>query len=185
MENQGKLEIATLGTGCFWCTEAVFLSLEGVKTVVSGYSGGHIDNPTYEEVCSKMSGHAEVIRIEFDPAVISYEDLLEVFWYSHDPTTLNRQGNDVGPQYRSAIFYHSEEQRLAAETSKAQANASGDFAQPIVTEITAFEKFYPAEDYHQKYFERVGDRNPYCIYNITPKILKVRAKFQSKIKKTT
>ncbi|MEM1320438.1 MAG: peptide-methionine (S)-S-oxide reductase MsrA [Bacteroidota bacterium] len=177
------LAIATFGNGCFWCTEAVFQSLEGVHKVVSGYSGGHVENPTYEEVCGKMTGHAEVIQITYDPAVINYEDLLEVFWYSHDPTTLNRQGNDVGPQYRSAIFYHDEEQRTIAEASLRRTDASDAWSDPIVTEITAFDRFYPAESYHQDYYNRVGARNPYCTFNITPKLMKVRRKFGTKLKR--
>lgn len=181
MENK-KLETATLGTGCFWCTEAIFQSLKGVHSVVSGYSGGHVEDPAYEEVCSKTTGHAEVVRIEYDPEVISYEELLEVFWRVHDPTTPNRQGNDVGPQYRSAIFYHDEKQKEVAERSFTETEASDLWPDPLVTEIAPLTNFYPAEDYHQKYYERVGNRNPYCTFVVSPKVNKFKKEFSSKLK---
>lgn len=164
------LETATLGAGCFWCVEAVFERLPGVKTVVSGYTGGHTKNPTYEDICTGATGHAEVTRLEFDPKVISFSEVLDVFWQSHDPTTLNRQGADVGTQYRSAIFYHSEAQKLAAEKSKKAAQA--EFRQPIVTEITAAGVFYKAENYHQDYF-RNNPGNRYCTLVIKPKLEKL------------
>jgi peptide-methionine (S)-S-oxide reductase len=171
-----------LGTGCFWCTEAIFNQLKGVHSVVSGYSGGHVENPTYEEVCAKTSGHAEVVRIEYDPEVISYEELLEVFWRVHDPTTPNRQGNDVGPQYRSAIFYHNDQQKEIAERSFLDTDESDLWPDPIVTEISPLENYYPAEDYHQKYYERIGTRNPYCTYVISPKVNKFKKEFSSSLK---
>lgn len=147
-----KTEIATFGAGCFWCVEAVFEKMPGVKSVLSGYQGGELKNPDYKEVCRGDTGHAEVVRIEFDPSVISYDALLSTFWKAHDPTQLNRQGADVGTQYRSVIFYHSEEQREAAEASKAAADKSGDFKKPIVTQIVSAEDFYEAEDYHQDFY---------------------------------
>ena len=153
VQKKMKLETATFGAGCFWCVEAVFLQLEGVHEVVSGYTGGTTVNPTYHAVCMGMTGHAEVIQLEFDPDVISYQELLEVFWHTHDATTLNRQGGDVGTQYRSAIFYHTEAQKRTAEQSKAEMDASDMWDDPIVTEITPTDVFYPAEDYHQNYFQ--------------------------------
>lgn len=166
-----KHKLATLGGGCFWCTEAVFEKLDGVKRVVSGYAGGEDPTPTYKEVCSGETGHAEVIQIEYDPDTVSFEELMEVFWLAHDPTTLNRQGNDVGTQYRSVVFYHDEEQKTAAEKSKQE--AKGMFKRPIVTEISPFEKFYPAEDYHQDYFAK-NPNNPYCNFFIPPKLEKLK-----------
>jgi len=162
-----SLGLATLGTGCFWCTEALLETLDGVKSVVSGYSGGHKANPTYKEVCAETTGHAEVVQIAFDPKAITYEELLAYFWQSHDPTTLNRQGNDVGTQYRSIILYHDDEQKAAAEKSKAAVAAS--FDDPIVTEIVKFEKFYPAEDYHHDFF-RNNPTQSYCYFVIRPKL---------------
>ena len=182
MTNQGKTALATLGTGCFWCTEAIFRELAGVHSVVSGYSGGHVEHPTYEQVCSKTTGHAECVQVSFDPDVISFADLLDIFWKVHDPTTPNRQGNDVGPQYRSAIFYHDEAQKRIAEASLAAAEAAKIWPDPIVTEISAFDIFYPAEDYHQKYFERIGTRNPYCTYVVAPKVSKFRQVFKDRLK---
>jgi peptide-methionine (S)-S-oxide reductase len=182
IENMEGLEKATLGAGCFWCVEAIFQDLAGVKKVESGYAGGHVKNPTYKEVCSGRTGHAEVIQITFDPKVISYEDILEVFWYTHDPTTLNRQGADVGTQYRSAIFYHSEAQKAIAEKSKKAADASGDFQNPIVTEIVEISNYYEAEDYHQDYYNNNGSSNGYCRVVITPKIQKFRKKYSDKLK---
>ena len=176
-------QIATLANGCFWCTEAVFTSLEGVLQVTSGYTGGKIKNPTYKEVCSGSTGHAECLQIVYDPAKISFAELLEVFWETHDPTTLNRQGNDIGTQYRSGIFYHSEEQREKAVQYKEALNKSGAFDRPIVTEITPFEIFYPAENYHQQYYELNGDSNPYCQLVIRPKLEKFRKVFKDKLKK--
>ncbi len=181
--NSNNLEIATLGTGCFWCTEAIFQNLNGVISAVSGYSGGHVENPTYEEVCGKKTGHAECVQITFDPQVISYEELLEVFWKVHDPTTPNQQGNDIGPQYRSAIFYHDELQKGIAEQSLKETDQSGLWPNPIVTEINPFEVFYQAEDYHQKYFDRVGTRNPYCTFVVAPKVNKFKKEFSGKLKK--
>ena len=172
-------EIATLAGGCFWCTEAVYQNLEGVKAVESGYIGGGLPNPTYEQVCSGTTGHAEAIRITYDPAVIGYGDLLDIFFATHDPTTLNRQGNDVGTQYRSAIFPHSPDQ--AAEAKAGIERAQADQANPIVTAIEADAPWYPAEDYHQKYWERVGDRNPYCMAVIPPKLAKLRKGFAERI----
>jgi len=178
-----KMELATFGNGCFWCTEAIFENLKGVQNVVSGYTGGHVDNPTYKQVCSGTTGHAEVIQLEYDPNVISYDELLEVFWKTHDPTTPNRQGNDVGPQYRSAVFYHSDEQREKAEKYKKELNEAGAFNAPIVTEITAFDKFYLAENYHQNYYDLNGNQ-PYCHYVIRPKLEKFEKVFKDKLKVT-
>ena len=175
------MEIATFGAGCFWCVEAVFQRLEGVESVVSGYTGGNIKNPSYKEICTGLTGHAEVIKITFDPAIISYELLLEVLWTTHDPTTLNRQGNDRGTQYRSAIYYHSEEQRLAGELSKAEV-ATQLWDDPIVTEITSAPIFYPAEDGHQNYYNQNGIV-PYCRIVINPKVAKLKSKFANKLKK--
>ena len=170
---------ATLASGCFWCTEAVVQRLRGVKSVVSGYIGGANADPTYEEVCTGRTGHAEAIRIAFDPDQISYTDLLDIFFATHDPTTLNRQGNDIGTQYRSAIFPHSPEQE--AEAKAAIARAQPDHANPIVTTIEPLAPWYPAEDYHQKYWDRVGTRNPYCIAVIPPKLAKLKAKFGERL----
>jgi peptide-methionine (S)-S-oxide reductase len=175
-----KLETATFGAGCFWCVEAVFQQLKGVHRVVSGYSGGAGENPTYEQVCTGRTGHAEVTQIAYDPDIISYEDLLYVFWRTHDPTTLNRQGADVGTQYRSVIFYHNDEQKALAEKSKAETDASGLWADPIVTEIAPFEKFYPAEDYHQNYYLD-NPNQPYCRAVIDPKVRKFRKEFQDRL----
>ena len=177
-----KFDIATFGAGCFWCTEAIFEGARGVQSVVSGYSGGNVPNPSYEAVCSEKTGHAEVSQITYDPRVISYDELLEIFWKTHNPTTLNQQGNDTGTQYRSVVFYHDEEQKMKAEHYKNELNKSGAWDNPIVTEITAFSKFYKAEDYHQHYFER----NPYqgyCSFIIAPKVEKFRKVFSEKLKK--
>jgi peptide-methionine (S)-S-oxide reductase len=171
-ENKSRTEIATLGAGCFWCVEAVLEQIDGVKSVESGYMGGTTPNPTYRDVCNGDTGHAEVTQVTFDPDTLSYADLLEWFWRLHDPTTLNRQGNDVGTQYRSAIFFHSEEQRGTAEASKRAANDSGAFADPIVTEITPAGTFYSAEDYHQEYY-RLNKSQPYCRMVIAPKLGKL------------
>jgi peptide-methionine (S)-S-oxide reductase len=176
-----KFERATFGAGCFWCTEAVFQQLNGVQSVVSGYSGGRVKNPTYHQVNSGTTGHAEVTQIAFDPAVISFAELLEVFWQTHDPTTPNRQGNDFGPQYRSAIFYHNDEQRRLAEHYKQKLDEEGAFEAPIVTEITPFTEFYRAESYHQNYFD-VNPNQPYCAMVVRPKVEKVKKVFRDKLK---
>jgi peptide-methionine (S)-S-oxide reductase len=176
------LETATLGAGCFWCVEAVFDDLKGVTDVVSGYSGGHTENPTYREVCSETTGHAEVAQIEFDPEELSFADLLRVFFAVHDPTTLNRQGNDIGSSYRSAIFYHSDAQRQTAEEIIKEVNEAGIYDKPIVTEVTPFDKFYPAEDYHQEYFAN-NPAQPYCAAVVAPKVAKFRKQFLSRLKK--
>src|SRR5437879_2100447 len=165
--SMAKLDTATFGAGCFWCVEAVFQNLKGVQSVVSGYSGGNTQNPTYEEVCSGGTGHAEVCQIAFDPLQISYSDLLEAFWKTHDPTTLDRQGSDVGTQYRSVIFYHTPEQRKIAEEYMKQLDSNGTFSSPIVTEIVAYSNFYKAEEYHQNYFNEHGNQ-PYCMLVIRP-----------------
>jgi peptide-methionine (S)-S-oxide reductase len=175
----GKTEIATLGAGCFWCVEAIFQDLQGVTKVESGYSGGHVSNPTYREVCSGLTGHAEVINVTFDPAVISFKEILEVFFTFHDPTTLNRQGADTGTQYRSAIFYHSPEQKTVAESVKQSMQSIWD--DPIVTEISPFETFYKAEDYHQNYYKD-NPNQPYCSIVIAPKVKKFRQQYQAKLK---
>lgn len=180
-KTDSQYDTATFGEGCFWCTEAVFERLEGVREVVSGYAGGTAKNPSYEEVCTGRTGHAEVCRIIFDPKVISYGELLDVFWHTHDPTTLNRQGNDVGTQYRSVIFYHNDEQKAAAEASLEKEKKSGDFKNPIVTKISPLTNFYEAEDYHQEYFANHPDR-AYCSYVIAPKVKKFKAKFGDKLK---
>jgi peptide-methionine (S)-S-oxide reductase len=177
----GETGVATFGSGCFWCTEAVFQQLKGVREVVSGYTGGATRNPTYQDVCTGTTGHAEVTRITFDPRVISYPELLEVFWRSHDPTTLNRQGNDVGTQYRSAVFYHTDRQRQLAEGYKQKIDAAHVFAAPLVTEIVPAAEFYPAEAYHQNYFADNG-RQPYCQVVIRPKVEKLRAVFRDKLR---
>ena len=176
-------EVATLAGGCFWCLEAVFDELKGVKSVESGYMGGKTPNPNYDEVCSGRSGHAEVVRVTFDPEELEYRDLLSVFFAIHDPTTLNRQGNDVGTQYRSAIFYHSDEQKRAAEETIGKLNAQGLFRSPIVTEVVPAAQFHLAEDHHQEYFARVGAGNPYCSYVIEPKVAKFRKHFVERLKR--
>jgi peptide-methionine (S)-S-oxide reductase len=174
---------ATFGAGCFWCTEAVFQELKGVQSVVSGYSGGSVKNPSYRQVSSGSTGHAEAVQITFDPAVISYDELLDVFWQTHAPTTWDRQGNDVGPQYRSVIFYHNDEQMQLAERSKQTLEATGVFASPIVTQIVPFTQFYRAEAYHQNYFAE-NARQPYCRVIIRPKVEKLKKVFQDKLKTT-
>jgi peptide-methionine (S)-S-oxide reductase len=176
-----NLETATLAAGCFWCVEAVFDDLRGVEDVVSGYSGGHTENPTYREVCSETTGHAEVAQIKFDPEELSFHDLLHVFFAIHDPTTLNRQGNDIGTSYRSAIFYHSEEQRRIAEEVINKLDDENIWEEPIVTEVTEFTNFYPAEDYHQEYFANNPTR-PYCAAVVAPKVLKFRKMFVDRLK---
>jgi peptide-methionine (S)-S-oxide reductase len=181
MTNQNE-EIATLAGGCFWCLEAVFADLRGVARVVSGYSGGHVENPTYRAVCDGTTGHAEVVQITFDPRAVSYRELLEVFFTIHDPTTLNRQGGDVGTQYRSAIFYHSPEQRDAATEIIILLDATRVWDAPIVTEIVPFEVFYPAEDYHQEYYLNNASQ-PYCQAVIAPKVSKFRQKYLEQLKR--
>ncbi len=180
--NSNNSETATLGAGCFWCVEAVFDDLQGVTDVVSGYSGGHKENPTYQEVCAEMTGHAEVVQVTFDPEVLSYRDLLRVFFSVHDPTTLNRQGNDIGTSYRSAIFYHTEEQKKIAEEVIDEVTIEGVYDNPIVTEVAAFDKFWPAEDYHQEYFTN-NPNQPYCAAVVAPKVAKFRQKFADRLKR--
>jgi peptide-methionine (S)-S-oxide reductase len=175
-----QLETATLGGGCFWCTEAVYQQLRGVRSVVSGYCGGETANPTYKQVCTGTTGHAEVIQITFDPGQIAYRDVLEVFFQTHDPTTLNRQGNDVGPQYRSVIFPHNDEQRRVAGEVIRDLSASGQFPRPIVTTIEPLREFYPAEDYHQRYFAD-NPGQPYCAMVIAPKVAKFRKAFAERV----
>ncbi|MBS1948152.1 MAG: peptide-methionine (S)-S-oxide reductase MsrA [Bacteroidetes bacterium] len=177
-----KTDTATFATGCFWCTEAIFQRLKGVYKTISGFSGGHVASPTYEEVCTGTTGHAECLQIIYDPNTISYDQLLEVFWECHDPTSLNRQGNDVGTQYRSAIFYHNEEQKEKAAHYKTELNKSGAYNKPIVTEIVAYTKFYPAENYHQDYFNLHGSQ-PYCSFVIRPKVEKFEKVFKNLLKK--
>lgn len=175
------LEKATLAGGCFWCTEAVFKRLKGIDSVVSGYSGGARENPTYEQVSSEATGHAEAIQIEFDPSIISYEKILQIFFHFHDPTTLNRQGNDIGSQYRSVIFYHNAQQEQIAEKVKEEVSNEGKYKDPIVTEIVPFEAFYAAEDYHQEYYENNANQG-YCDYVITPKIQKLLKEYSKDVK---
>ena len=174
-------EVAILGGGCFWCIEAVYDNLQGVKSVESGYAGGHVDNPTYRQVCGGDTGHAEVTRVTFDPAVISYRDLLDVFFTVHDPTTLNRQGNDMGTQYRSVIFYTSEEQRRQAEEAIRELNAARKLPGPVVTAVEPAGKFFIAEDYHQEYFAN-NPSQPYCLMTIPPKLKKLKEKFAARVK---
>lgn len=180
-EIEKGMALATFGNGCFWCTEAIFQQLKGVSKVVSGYAGGKVKNPSYKEVCSGLTGHAEVIQITYDPTLISYPELLEVFWQTHDPTTLNRQGADVGTQYRSVVFYHTDEQKQLAESYKKKLDESGAFDNPIVTEISPMTEYYPAEDYHQNYYNLNGSA-PYCSYVIQPKLEKFKKVFKDKLK---
>ena len=175
-------ELATLGGGCFWCVEAVFIQLKGVDSAVSGYMGGHVDNPTYEQVCSKTTGHAEVVNVSFDNQVISYEDILNIFFATHDPTTRNRQGADVGPQYRSGIWHHSEAQKQAAEATIKRLDAEGLFGKPIVTEVSPAATFWIAEGYHQDYFAK-NPRAGYCALVIAPKIAKFRKQYFERLKR--
>jgi peptide-methionine (S)-S-oxide reductase len=176
-------DTATFGEGCFWCTEAFFQRLEGVYQVISGYGGGHVDNPTYEQVCDKNTGHVELARIVYDPSRITYDELLEVFWKTHDPTTRDRQGNDVGPQYRSVVYYHNDEQKKKAEQYKASLDKSGAWDKPIVTDIEPFKNFYLAENYHQNYYNDNPNQG-YCRFVIQPKIEKFEKVFKNKLKKT-
>jgi peptide-methionine (S)-S-oxide reductase len=182
-EAVGRTDTATFGAGCFWCVEAVFQQLNGVLKVSSGYSGGHVANPTYEQVCEKNTGHAEVAQIIFDPSIITYDELLEVFWQTHDPTTLNRQGNDAGPQYRSVVFYHNAAQKDKASYYKEQLDKSGAWKDPIITEIAPLNNFYVAEDYHQNYYLNNGSQ-PYCYFVIRPKMEKFEKVFKDKLKRT-
>ncbi len=181
MENK-ILETATLGAGCFWCVEAVFDDLQGVESVESGYSGGHTENPTYKEVCSEMTGHAEVVQVKFNPEEISFKEILQVFFTVHDPTQLNRQGNDIGTSYRSAIFYHSDEQKHVAEETIREIEAEGIYDREIITELTPFDKFYIAENYHQEYFAN-NPNQPYCAAVVAPKVAKFRQKYVSRLKR--
>lgn len=174
-------EVATLAGGCFWCLEAIFEQLKGVEQVVSGYAGGHVPHPTYEQVCTKTTGHAEVVKITFDPAVITFNDLLDVFFATHDPTTRDRQGNDVGPQYRSAIFFHTPAQQATAQAKIRELTEARVFPAPIVTEVVPLTAFYPAEDYHQGYF-RAHPQQPYCAAVISPKVAKFRQKFAHRLR---
>jgi peptide-methionine (S)-S-oxide reductase len=181
MDTKPELKMATFAGGCFWCSEAIFQRLNGVEKVVSGYSGGHVENPTYQQVCTGSTGHAESIQITYDPAKVSYDQLLEVFWKTHDPTTKNRQGNDFGPQYRSVIFYHDAEQKKLAEAYKAKLDSEHIWHDPIVTEITGFTKFWPAENYHQNYYNNNLTKG-YCTLVITPKIEKFKKIFKDRLK---
>lgn len=181
VEAPSGYEVATLGSGCYWCTEAIYQDLKGVEQVKSGSSGGHVLNPSYEEVCTGTTGHAECIQLFFDPKVITFQELLEIFWSTHDPTTLNRQGGDVGPQYRSAIFYHNEKQKQQAEQLKRSLDESGAFDRPIVTEITEFKNFYEAKDSHHNYFKLNGSQ-PYCQMVVRPKVEKFKKTFAEKLK---
>ena len=174
-------EVATVGGGCFWCVEAVYLELSGIDSVVSGYSGGHILNPTYQQICTGTTGHAEVVQITYDPELITFHDILQIFFTTHDPTTLNRQGADVGTQYRSVIFYHNEEQRQTAEEVIAKIEAAQTWRNPLVTEVSALEIFYPGEEYHQEYYARNG-RQPYCQVVIAPKVAKVRKEYFERLR---
>lgn len=181
-KNEKGIDTATFGAGCFWCVEAVFQRLEGVMSVKSGYSGGVVKNPSYKEVCNGTTGHAEVAQITYDKSKISFDELLQVFWKTHDPTTMNRQGNDVGTQYRSAIFYHNEEQKTVAEKYKKALNDEKAYPSPVITEIKPFTAFYPAEDYHQNYYNQNGSQG-YCQYVIQPKVEKFEKVFKDKLKK--
>ncbi len=179
-----KTETATFGEGCFWCTESFFQRLEGVLQVKSGYGGGFVENPTYEQVCDKNTGHTELAQIVYDPTKITYDELLEVFWKTHDPTTMDQQGNDMGPQYRSVIFYHNQEQKIKAEKYKVDLEKSGAWDKPIVTAIEAFKNFYPAENYHQNYYND-NQNQGYCRFVIRPKLEKFEHVFKNKLKKQT
>jgi peptide-methionine (S)-S-oxide reductase len=178
-----RIETATLAGGCFWCLEAVYDDLKGVESVESGYMGGQKANPTYEQVCNGNTGHAEVVQIKYDADSVSFGDLLDVFFTIHDPTTLNRQGNDVGTQYRSAIFYHSPEQKAAAEAKIAEVDQAGAWGSKAVTEVVPASTFYVAENYHQEYFARTGNANPYCSFVVAPKVAKFRKQFLDKLKR--
>jgi len=181
LEGNPGIQLATFASGCFWCTEAIFQNVDGVEKVVSGYMGGKVKNPTYKDVCTGQTGHAEVIQLTYDPKKVTYDELLEIFWKTHDPTTLNRQGADVGTQYRSAIFYHNDDQKQLAEKYKKKLTEAEVFDQPIVTEITPASVFYKAEDYHQNYYNLNGDA-PYCSMVIQPKVEKFKKVFKEKLK---
>ena len=181
MDTQENLQTATFANGCFWCTEAVFKRVKGIASVMPGYTGGDVENPSYEAVSNESTGHAEAIQVTFDPSIISYQTLLDVFWATHDPTTLNRQGNDAGTQYRSEIFYHDEDQKKIAEESKSHLEQSGKYKDPIVTKLEPFTKFYPAEEYHKDYYD--SNRSaPYCMFVIDPKIRKLMENFKEDVK---
>ncbi len=182
MNDTTNFEVATMGGGCFWCLEAVYDQMRGVSNVVSGYTGGHVPNPTYKAICTGTTGHAEVVQVTFDRSVVNFKEILQVFFTIHDPTTLNRQGNDVGPQYRSAIFYHSEEQKRIAQEVIGEFEAEGVWDNPIVTEVSPLEVFYEAEDYHQEYYEN-NSYQPYCMFVVAPKVKKFREKFVEHLKK--
>ena len=182
-QNIANIDTATFGAGCFWCVEAIFQRVEGVLKVKSGYCGGHVMNPSYEQVCEKNTGHAEVAQIVFDNSKISFDELLEIFWKVHDPTTLNQQGNDIGPQYRSVVFYHNDEQKKKAEHYKAELDKSGAFANPIVTAIEPYHNYFEAENYHQNYFNLNKNLNPYCTYVVQPKVEKFEKVFKHKLRK--
>jgi peptide-methionine (S)-S-oxide reductase len=182
-QNITQIDTATFGAGCFWCVEAIFQRVEGVLKVKSGYCGGHVMNPTYEQVCEKNTGHAEVIQIVFDNDKITFDELLEIFWKTHDATTLNQQGNDIGPQYRSAVFYHNDEQKAKAIHYKEALNNSGAFPQPIVTTIEPYNNYFEAENYHQNYYNLNKNLNPYCTYVVQPKVEKFEKIFNSKLRK--
>ena len=176
-------EIATLGGGCFWCIETIYQDLQGVKSSISGYSGGHVENPTYQAVCNETTGHAEVVQVTFEPEIVSFKEILEIFFTIHDPTTLNRQGGDRGTQYRSAIYYHSDEQKLVAEQTITETNKAKLWKNPIVTEVTKFDEFFVAEDYHQEYFKNNSSQQ-YCRVIIAPKVAKFRQKYLNRLKKS-
>jgi peptide-methionine (S)-S-oxide reductase len=182
MDNQSKRQFATLAGGCFWCIEAVFNDLEGFESAISGYAGGKDPNPSYQLVCTGTTGHAEAVQVAFDPNIISYKELLEIFFTIHDPTTRNRQGPDIGPQYRSVVFYHDDEQRATAEQVMQEIEAAGIWDAPLVTELTPLDTFYPAEDYHQEYFKR-NPNQPYCSMVVAPKVAKFRKKYADRLKK--
>jgi peptide-methionine (S)-S-oxide reductase len=182
MTEQNRMEVATIAGGCFWCIEAVFDDLKGVTDVVSGYTGGHVPNPTYEQVCGKRTGHAEALRVTFDPAVVSYREILQVFFTVHDPTTRDRQGNDVGPQYRSAVFYHSDAQKATAEQVMREIGDAGIWDAPLVTELAPAGEFYEAEAYHQNYFARNAN-HPYCAFVVAPKVAKFRKQYMDRLKR--
>ncbi len=182
MNDTTNFEVATMGGGCFWCLEAVYDQMRGVTNVVSGYTGGHVPNPTYKAICTGTTGHAEVVQVTFDRNMVNFKEILQVFFTIHDPTTLNRQGNDVGPQYRSAIFYHSEEQKRIAQVVIGEFEAEGVWDNPIVTEVNPLEVFYEAEDYHQEYYEN-NPYQPYCMFVVAPKVKKFREKFVEHLKK--
>ncbi|MEJ7588952.1 MAG: peptide-methionine (S)-S-oxide reductase MsrA [Ferruginibacter sp.] len=179
--SNATMDTATFGTGCFWCTEAIFQQVEGVSKVISGYSGGKVDNPTYKQVCSGTTGHAECLNIVYDPAKVTFDELLEMFWQVHDPTTLNRQGNDVGTQYRSVVFYHDENQKATVQKYMSELNKSGAWDNPVVTTLEPYVKFYPAEDYHQNYYNS-NKGEGYCQFVIRPKVEKFEKVFKSKLK---